>query len=97
MTLPVPNLNARLVDVMGRLLPPWNSFFQQLVQPAPEVVSATSPYTANANGTLIISTPTTVNLIRGSVTIPLNSQKIIPISIGDTVTWSSSTAQFLGK
>lgn len=99
MTRPVPNLQARLVDKLGFIIPPWNAFFQQLVQQAPEVatVSTTSPFTANASGTVII-TGTTIVLTRGLVSIALGTgQRIIPISIGDTVSWATASAvQFLG-
>lgn len=107
MTLPVPNLTSALgkvtKDAKGNLfaylIPPWNSFFQQFVQPAPAVASVgTSPFTANANGTVIFSDGTPViTLIRGTINIVLTGQRIIPISVGDTVTWSGATSvQFLG-
>lgn len=98
MTLPVPNMQAPLVDKNGKLLPPWNSFFQQLVQQAPAVAPATqNPFTANANGTLILKGAASITLTRGSTNIDLTGQVIIPISIGDTVSWSGpASAQFLG-
>ena len=82
MTSPVPNLGARLVDKFGFLLPPWNSFFQQLTQRAPAVQNilvAASPFTANANGTIIVKGAATTTLMRGTVSIPLNGQVVIPI------------------
>jgi hypothetical protein len=100
-TLPVYNQKSALVIVkngFGFLIPPWNSFFQQFTQPAPSVASVSNnPFQANANGTLII-TGTVINLTRGSDTIALgNGQKIIPISIGDIVSWATASAvQFLG-
>jgi hypothetical protein len=107
MTLPVPNMQAPLVSVKGPngkeigkgfLVSPWNSFFQQLVQPAPAVVDVTqNPFTANANGTVIITGASTVTLTRGTTVIGLTGQIIIPISIGDTVSWTGpATVQFLG-
>lgn len=99
MTLPVPNLGAKLVDKLGYLIPPWNSFFQQLVQRAPAVQNVDgSPFTANQNGTLILLGATGIHLIRGNVDINLGSldPAIIPISIGDSVAWAGGTAQFLG-
>lgn len=98
MTLPVPNLRSALVDKEGKIIPPWNSFFQQFVQPAPAVASVgTSPFTANANGTVILTGATTVTLTRGSVAISLTGQRVIPISVGDTVSWTgAATVQFLG-
>jgi hypothetical protein len=99
MTLPVPNMQAPLVGKDGRLLSPWNSFFQQLVQQAPDVSPVTdpSPFTANANGTVILTGAATVNLTRGNVIINLNGERIIPVRIGDTVSWTgAATVQFLG-
>ena len=110
MTNPVPNLTAPLVDRLGRLLPPWNSFFQQLVQKAPavaNVVVGISPfsYTANANGNLIVSggTVSLITLTRGTITITIATSTanpvIVPISIGDTVAVTYTvlpTMQFLG-
>lgn len=110
MTRPVPNLQARLADKAGFLLPPWNSFFQQLTQPAPEVATitvGTSPYsyTPNANGTVIVSggTVSNISLIRGSTTITIATSTtnpvVVPVSIGDTVKVTYTvlpTIQFLG-
>ena len=101
MTQPVPNLRSRLVDKFGYLIPPWNSFFQQLVQPAPAVVSvgvSSTPFTANANGTLIVKGATTITLTRGTVNITLTGQIIIPIAVSDTVSWTGTptSVQFLG-
>ena len=89
MTLPVPNMLARLGHKMGKIIPPWNSFFQQFVQQAPDVAAVTlpSPFTANANGNVILTGAATIDLTRGSVTINLNGQRIIPVRIGDTVAW----------
>ena len=116
-TTPLLNMLAPLVKVTdkdgkeigkGRLLDPWNGFFQQLVQAAPAVANITptgSPfdYTANVKGSLIISggTVSAISLIRGTVTIPLSTTRplIIPISIGDTIRTTYSVAptfQFLG-
>lgn len=107
-TLPVPNQQSALAQVLAPdgktvigkafLIPPWNSWFQQFSQKAPAVVAvAKSPFTANSNGTLIV-TGTGVVLTRGSVSISLvAAQNIIPISIGDTVSWNAATSvQFLG-
>lgn len=99
MTLPLPNMNAPLVNRIGRIIPPWNSWFQQFTKEAPEVVdfSTTNPLTVNANGTVILTTATTVSLIRGDVTIDLTGERIIPVSIGDTIVWTGpATVQFLG-
>ena len=106
-TRPVPNLNAAIGatkdGIKVFLISPWVQFFQQFVQVAPAVQDVTaglSPYTANQNGTVIISGAATANLIRGLVTIPINlnaGQAIIPISIGDSISWTGgATVQFLG-
>lgn len=108
-TRPVPNLNAPIgnaQDSKGNiiakvyLIAPWMQFWQQFVQKAPAVVDVTSsgsPYTANQNGTVIIN-GTGIFLTRGQVSINLGAgQKIIPIAIGDTVSWATaSVVQFLG-
>lgn len=102
MTSRLPNLQSPLVKIsngLGFLIPPWNSFFQQLTQQAPAVSDVTvSPFTANANGTVIIKGATTITLTRGSISIILTGQIIIPISIGDTVSWTGvpTSIQFLG-
>lgn len=99
MTLPVPNMTAALVDKLGKIIPPWNNFFQQLVQAAPAVatVTAASPFTANANGKVILTGAVTIDLTRGTDTVNLNGQRIIPVRIGDTVSWTGpATVQFWG-
>jgi hypothetical protein len=99
-TRPVPSIVSPIVDLLtGKLTGPWALFFQQFVQKASTVIdiSSLSPYTANQLGTIIITGGGTVKLIRGSVSITLTgTQPIIPISIGDTVSWTSGTAKFLG-
>ena len=110
--LPVPNLFAALVNPStGKLLPPWNSWFQQFSQQAPQVAAitvGTSPfsYTANTPGNLIISggTVSLITLTRGTVTITIASSTadpvIVPIAIGDTVEITYTvlpTIQFLGS
>lgn len=113
MTLPVPNMSAPLVDKNGNILRPWNSFFQQFVQPAPAVVDVTllSPFTANSNGTLILTNVFTdlthfIILTRGLISIPISGvNAVIPIAIGDTVSWTNNAipppnntiVQFLGN
>lgn len=102
MTQPLPNMQAAIARVKGGMafiIPPWNSFFQQFVQPAPAVASVTtSPFTANANGTVIFTGGAPViTLTRGTDNIVLTGQRIIHISVGDTVTWvGATTVQFLG-
>jgi len=108
MTQPVLNQKSPIAQVKGAdgkiiglayLIPPWNSWFQQFSQAAPKIVdvSGSSPYTANANGTLILNGSGSIVLTRGSTSINLSGASvIIPISIGDTVSWSGGTADFLG-
>lgn len=103
LTQPVPNLRSPLVSVViningkklegkGFLVSPWNSFFQQFVQPAPlpiDVELVASPFTispgANGSITLVGGTITSVTLIRGTVSMVLGSQRLIPIRIGDSI------------
>jgi len=100
MRLPVPNLNSPLTNKIGKLIPPWNSWFQQFSQEAPAVVdfSTTNPLTVNSIGTVIITGAATITLTRGATVINLTGQTIIPVSIGDTVSWTGgATVQFLGS
>lgn len=117
MTSPVINLRAPLVTVkdkngkeigQGYVIDPWNSFFQQFTQQAPEVQAITvtgSPfsYQPNDKGKIIISggTVSAIVLVRGSTAIPLSTTRplILPATIGDMVmiTYSiAPTVQFLG-
>lgn len=84
----------------------WASFFQQFTQKAPAVQDVTisgSPfeYTPNNKGIFVVTggTISNLSLIRGTVTINLTGQKIIPVSIGDTlsITYSivPTSLQFL--
>lgn len=113
-TLPVYNLNSPIAEIkqgpggklQAYLISPWNSFFQQFVQPAPQVVNVSltaSPFslTPNSNGTVIVTggTISNISLIRGTVTINLTGQRIIPMSLNDTLRITYSVApqvQFLG-
>ena len=91
MTNPVLNLNAPLVDKTGKVIPPWNSFFQQFTQTAPAVSSVTqNPFTANAIGKVVILGAATITLTRGNVSRLVSGEKIIPISIGDTLSWTGA-------
>jgi hypothetical protein len=100
MTNPVINLSSPLVDPKtGKVVPPWNSFFQQFTQDAPAVSSITqNPFTANAIGKVIILGATTITLTRGNTSTIISGVKIIPISIGDTVSWTGAptSVQFWG-
>ena len=109
MTLPLPNMTAPLVNKLGKIIPPWNSWFQQFAQAAAAVVSVlvgTSPfsYTANNTGQVIISGGTVSNIafVRGAITINLftstASPRAVLVSIGDTVVITYSvlpTVQFV--
>jgi hypothetical protein len=100
MTNPVLNLGSPLVDIKtGKVIPPWNSFFQQFTQTAPAVSSITqNPFTANAIGKVIIIGAATITLTRGDTIVLVSGEKIIPISIGDTLSWTGSptTVQWWG-
>lgn len=90
---------GKVLNGLVYLIPPWNSFFQQLTQKAPAIAAVTvSPFTANANGTVIFSgVAPSIALQRGIVSIDMTGQRVIPISISDTVTWTGTpTVQFLG-
>lgn len=106
-TLPVPNQQSAIAEIRkdsaGKLLAyltsPWNMWFQQFSQTAPKVVDVSSlsaGFTANSNGTLILTGAGAITFTRGNVNIVLTGQRIIPIGIGDKVTWAGGTAQFLG-
>lgn len=103
-TRPVPNIQSALAEtpdgkIKVFLRNPWSQWFQQFVQKSPAAIDVTeNPYTPNATGTLII-TGTGIVFTRGDVSIPLTaSQNIIPMNIGDTVSWSTaSSVKFLGS
>lgn len=97
-TNPVYNLNAPLVDPKtGKVVPPWNSFFQQFTQDAPAVSSVIkNPFTPNAIGKFIIIGATKLILSRGSVSVDITGMLIVPMSIGDTVIWTGGNAQWWG-
>lgn len=98
MTRPVPNTQSPLVDKQGKIVNPWNIWFQQFSQKAPKVVDVTasgSPYTSNNFGTVIITGASTISLTRGLITKVLTGQVVIPVSIGDIVAWTGgATVQF---
>lgn len=90
---------SALVDKMGRIIPPWNSFFQQFTQNASAAsIPPASPFTSNTQGNLIFTTGApAITLERGPLVLTLTGQKIIPVSVGDTVTWvGAATVHFLG-
>ncbi len=93
----LPNQNAPLVDIQtGKIVPPWNSFFQSFSQapnPVLAVVVGASPFafTPNIASNVVITggTVSAIVLSRGGINITLPGP-IVPISIADTVTvtWS---------
>lgn len=93
MTQPVPNINSPLVDKTGKLISPWNSFFQQFTQAPPNaivVAVGASPLAitpGGAHGTLAIQggTLTAVKLIRGTIIINVGTTRVVPMRINDTV------------
>lgn len=98
---PVPNLQAPITGIgklANRLIPPWNSWFQQFSQQAPASVNIiTTPYTPNEIGNVIIQGAVTITLTRGSVNFNLTGEQIIPLGIGDTLSWTGpATVSFLG-
>lgn len=113
MTQPVLNLNSPIAEVrkgakgilQAFLIPPWNSFFQQFTQPPPAVADVSlvsgNNFTPNRNGTLIVTggTISNISLTRGTVAIDLTGQRVIPVSLNDSVSITYSVApvvQFLG-
>lgn len=91
--VPLPSLASKVVDTLGKLLAPWNSYLQQFTQAPPGIMGITiglSPfdYIVEEPGTIIIvgGTLTDVSLIRGSDTLAMgNAARIIPVGIQDTV------------
>lgn len=96
-TRPVYNDKSPLAEsadgkVKVYLTTTWRSFFQQFVQKASaavDVILTGSPfsYTPNQNGNVYVNggTVSNVSLIRGSDTLDVTGQKILPIGIGDTI------------
>lgn len=95
---PVPNLQAALVSKAFKLIPPWNSWFQQFSEKAPAAETVIqNPYTPNQIGNVIIQGAATITLNRGSVNFNLTGEQIIPMGIGDTLSWTGgATVRFLG-
>lgn len=96
------SINGRKIEGQAYLIPPWNNYFQQFTQNPPAAMSVEldgSPFsiTPNAHGTLFIigGTISQILLIRGTTSINLTGQKIIPIRISDTVEITYSGAPTL--
>ena len=91
--MPLPNMMAPLVNKIGRLLPPWNSYLQQFTQAPPafnNITVGASPfsYVAKEPGNLIITggTVSAVVLTRALVSINVAAARIVPVGIDDVVT-----------
>lgn len=92
----VPNLLAPIVDPKtGKLLNPWNIWFQQFTQEAQPIENverdSSNPFITNrtfvSRGHLILDGDITgITIARGNATIPYPAGTLIfPISIGDVV------------
>lgn len=100
MTQRLPSTNAKMVDPStGLIQSVWINFLKQFASAPPaisEIALTGSPFsiTANNNGTMSIigGTVSSTILTRGQTDIDVSSSKLIPISIGDTLTVSYSTA-----
>lgn len=92
---PLNNLAAPFVDKAGKLIKPWIQFLQQFVQAPPPIIAVVSPYVAKEPGYVVITGGAVITLTRGKISIILTGQKIIPVSISDTVTSPSGTLQFI--
>jgi hypothetical protein len=89
----LPNTLAPIADAVGRILAPWTSYLQQFTQAPPNimpVVVTASPfaYKVQEPGSVTVTggTVSVILLTRGSISINLTGQKIIPVSINDTIT-----------
>lgn len=97
MTKPVINQQSPLVDKTGKVIPPWNSFFQQFTE-APSAIESvtigTSPFSYQPNnvGQVFVrgGTVSDISLIRGidgsnPITINMTGALSVLVSIGDVV------------
>lgn len=92
---PLNNLTAPFVDKVGKIVKPWIQFLQQFVQAPPAITTVVSPFVAAEPGFVVITGGAVITLSRGRVSITLTGQRIIPVSINDTVTSPSGTLQFI--
>ncbi len=90
--IPVPNLSVSFLDRNGNLNSAWQSFFQQFTQAPPSattVIVGASPfaYIAREPGKIAVvgGTVSAIAYIRGLVSINVTGQKLIPISVKDTL------------
>lgn len=86
------SIGGRRYEGQAYIIPPWNNYFQQFAQNPPaatEITLDVSPFliTPNALGTLFIigGTISEILLIRGTTSIDLTGEKIIPIRLTDSV------------
>jgi hypothetical protein len=103
MTLFIPNMLSALVDKAGKILPPWNSFFQQFSNPPAPIMSVivgTDPfsYVVKQPGMVVLVGGTTVSLTRGKTTISMGTAKSFPVEIADIVVLGGSpTLKFVPR
>lgn len=100
---PVLNLDAPFVDLKtGKLLSPWNMFFQQFNQEAQpivviDIIELNTGFIPNALGVVYLEgPPVNIILTRGDVILNLDvSLNFIPMSIGDKIQVVGTTARFI--
>lgn len=96
MSFRIYNITAPLVDGGGRIIPPWNSFFQQFTNNAqpfsvPKLDKSPFTITPNVIGNFFIKggTVTSINLIRGKSNLQMytdtTNPRIVPISLADSL------------
>jgi hypothetical protein len=97
--VPLPNLRSKVVNALGILVAPWNSFLQQFVQAPPNALPVTltgSPfeYQAAEPGLLTIvgGTVSIINYSRGSVTVNVTGSRFVPVCLNDIVEITYSVA-----
>lgn len=92
MTLQLPSQLSKLVDKMGKIVTPWNIFFQQLVSaPSPimdvDVTASPFIYDVGEPGTVFVTggAITSVEFIRGSVTLNVGTLRLVQVNKQDQV------------
>lgn len=86
-----PSLLDPLVNGAGRLVPPWNIFFERFVKPPAAITAVTvaaSPfsYTASQGGNLVVTggTVSNIQISRGTSVISTGQTAgLIPLAQGD--------------
>ena len=99
MTLQVPSLLSPLVDKFGKIVSPWNSFFQTFTQAPGEaidvpVTASVFNYTAGQLGSFIIvgGTLTGVVLTRGGVGFNVDNNRQLLLAKDDIISIAYSVA-----